>query len=53
MCEPNIMTLAQVVLEIFCSQGSVGLQWESRKTVEKGLYSATTSPMEKKKYGSS
>ena len=37
ICEPNIMTLAQAVLELFCSQGSIGLQWESRKNVEKGL----------------
>ena len=29
--EQNIMILAQAVLEIFCSQGSIGLQWESRK----------------------
>ena len=36
ICEPNIMTLAQAVLEIFCSQGSIGLQWESRKNVQKG-----------------
>ena len=35
-CEPNIMTLAQAVLEIFCSQGSIGLQRESRKNIEKG-----------------
>ena len=27
ICEPNIMTLAQVVLEIFCSQDFIGLQW--------------------------
>ena len=26
ICEPNIKTLAQVVLEIFCSQASIGLQ---------------------------
>ena len=34
----DIMTLAQAVLEIFYSQGSIGLQWESRKKkkVEKG-----------------
>ena len=25
ICEPNIMTLAQAVLEIFCSQGPIGL----------------------------
>ena len=25
ICEPNIMTLDQVVLKIFCSQGSIGL----------------------------
>ena len=36
LCEPNIMTLAQAVLEIFWSQGSTGLQWESRKNTEKG-----------------
>ena len=36
ICEPNIMILAQAVLEIFCSQGSIGLQWESRKNVEEG-----------------
>ena len=29
ICEPNIMILAQAVLDIFCSQGSIGLQWES------------------------
>ena len=28
ICEPNIMILAQGVLEIFYSQGSIGLQWE-------------------------
>ena len=37
ICEPNIMTLAQAVLVIFCSQSSIGLQWESRTNVEKGL----------------
>ena len=31
ICEPNIMILVQAVLEVFCSQGSIGLQWESRK----------------------
>ena len=36
-CDPHIMTLAQEVLQIFCSQGSIGLQWESRKNVKKGL----------------
>ena len=30
ICEPNIMNLAQTVLEIFCSQGSIGLQWEGK-----------------------
>ena len=25
-CDPNIKTLAQAVLEIFCSQASIGLQ---------------------------
>ena len=24
ICDPNIMTLAEVVLEIFCSQASIG-----------------------------
>ena len=43
------MTLAQAVLEIFCSQGSIGLQWESRKNVEKGHNSAMESLTEKKK----
>ena len=32
--EPNIMILALAVLQIFYSQGSIGLQWESRKNVE-------------------
>ena len=27
----NIMVLAQVVLEIFCSQSSIDIQWESWK----------------------
>ena len=31
ICEPNIMILAQAVLQIFSSQGSIGLQWESWK----------------------
>ena len=43
------MTLAEAVLEIFCSQGSIGLQWESQKTSKKGYNSATISPTEKKK----
>ena len=34
ICEPNIMILGQAVLEIFCSQGSIGLQWESQKNVD-------------------
>ena len=25
ICDPNIMTLAEAVLEIFCSQASIGL----------------------------
>ena len=33
-CMLNIMTLAQAVLEIFCSQGSIGLQWEKKKKVK-------------------
>ena len=31
------MILAQAVLAIFCSQGSISLQWENRKSVGKGL----------------
>ena len=49
ICEPNIMILAEAVLEIVCSQGSIGLQWESQKIVGKRIDSATTSPTEKKK----
>ena len=30
-CEPNIMILGQVVLQIFCSQASVDIQWEMCK----------------------
>ena len=36
ICETNNMTLAQAVLQIFCLQGSIGLQWDGRKNVEKG-----------------
>ena len=32
-CEPNIMTLAQVVLERYCSQGDIGLK---SNNIEKG-----------------
>ena len=47
------MILAQVVLKIFCSQGSIGLQWESQKYLKKGHNSRTTFLMEKEeKYGS-
>ena len=55
ICEPNIMILAQMVLEIFCSQSSIGLQWESRKkkkhshTLKNGHNSSTTSPTKKNK----
>ena len=42
------MILAQAGLKIFCSQGSIGLQWESRKMSKKGHNSATTSLTEKK-----
>ena len=31
ICEQNIMILAQVVLQLFCRQGSIGLQRLSRK----------------------
>ena len=50
ICEPNIMILAQPILEIFSSQGSIGLYWQSKKeTSKKGHNSATKSPTEKKK----
>ena len=53
ICEPNIMILAQAVLEIFCSQGSKAYNGKVEKTLKKGHNSATTSPTEKKKkYGS-
>ena len=48
ICEPNIMILAQPVLAIFCSQGSIGLQWERQKKSEKGHNSRITIPMEMK-----
>ena len=41
ICEPNIMTLAQAVLEIFCPQGSIGFTMgksKKKKNVEKGLH---------------
>ena len=31
ICEPDIMILAQAVLQLFCRQGSIGLQYISRK----------------------
>ena len=31
ICVPNIMILAQMFLQIFCWQGSIGLQWMSEK----------------------
>ena len=35
--EANIMILAQAVLQIFCRQGSIGLQWQRKeKTSKKG-----------------
>ena len=50
---PNIMTLAQGVLEIFCSQAYIGLQCsKNEKKNEKGNNSAMTSQVDKKKYGS-
>ena len=48
ICMPNIMTLAQAVLQTFCSQGSIGVYTK----VKKGHNSAMTSLMEKKKKGS-
>ena len=50
ICDPNIMTLAQAVLEIFCLQASI----IKMKNFEKGNNSAMTNLMDKKKkYGSS
>ena len=43
------MIVAQAVLEIFCSQGSIGLQWESQNMLKKGHNTATTSLTDKKK----
>ena len=34
ICVPNIMILAQVVLQIFCWQASIGLYWQSKKKKE-------------------
>ena len=50
ICEPNIMILAQAVFEIFCSQGTIGLQWKvgKKKTSKRGYNSGTTSLKEKK-----
>ena len=31
ICDPNIMTLAQAGLEIFCSQASIGLYEREKK----------------------
>ena len=31
ICVPNIMILAQAGIQIFCWQGSIGVQWVSRK----------------------
>ena len=31
ICEPNIMILAKMILQIFCWQGSIGLQSRSQK----------------------
>ena len=43
------MILAQAVLEIVCLQGSIGLQWDSQKTLKKGHNSAMKSLIEKRK----
>ena len=43
------MTLAQAVLEIFCSQASIGLQCNKMKNFEKGNNSAMTNLIDKKK----
>ena len=53
ICERNIMILAQTVLELFCSHGSIGLQWQSRKTIEKGAQLCNEVRRKRKKYGSS
>ena len=45
---PNSMILAQVVLQIFCSQGSIGLKFKSKKGRKTGNKFAITSPTEKK-----
>ena len=42
------MTLTQAVLEIFCSQASIGLQCNKNKKSENGNNSAITNPMNKK-----
>ena len=49
ICAPNIKTVAQVVLEIFCSQSSIGLQCNENENFEKGNNSAMTNLMDKKK----
>ena len=51
--EPDIMILAQAVLQIFCSQCSTSLQCKSRKRVENGTYLCNDqSDGKETKYGS-
>ena len=45
--DQNSMTLAQAVLEIFCSQASIGLQCYKMKKFERGNNSAMTNTMDK------
>ena len=37
ICDPNITTLAQAALEIFCSQASIGLQRKKMKTLKRAI----------------
>ena len=43
------MILAQAVLEIFCSQASIGLQCNKNENIKKDNNSAMTNLMDKKK----
>ena len=48
-CEPNIIILAQTILEIICSQGSIGLRWERGRKTSKKRGIRTTILTDKKK----
>ena len=52
VCEPNIMILAPAVLRIFCWQGSIGLQWQSKKRRKRNI-TLQRKVRGKKRYGSS